>query len=129
MTELTAQAVDELFRKCLFKDGENTSDAITVEGIVLRFGFHPGRIKENTDAIKNLCNQLPKEFLQTGGGGYTFLDMCRDKDGKQWTGLHSVQEQLMCLGLAIGYIAYCFERDMWSVLPGGVPYILVKDKD
>jgi hypothetical protein len=36
-------------------------------------------------------------------------------------------DELVCLGLAIGKVEFQMTRDMWSILPGGVPYFSVKD--
>jgi hypothetical protein len=35
-------------------------------------------------------------------------------------------DELVCLGLAIGRIAFLMPREMWEMLPGGMPYIVVK---
>lgn len=35
-------------------------------------------------------------------------------------------QELMILGLGIGKVVYCLPREVWSVLPGGVPYFMVK---
>ncbi len=124
---LTPHHVEAVFKACLFKDGEDTSDHIVAEGIVHTVGFHPGRIEERRQEIHDMLAELPDEFKTSGGGGYSFLNACLDRHGNQWTGgLHQAQEQLVQLGIAIGEVEYCLPRDMWSVLPGGVPYFMVK---
>jgi hypothetical protein len=40
----------------------------------------------------------------------------------QWTGEQRVTEALACLGEAVGVFKCLSPREMWSVLPGGVPY-------
>jgi hypothetical protein len=126
---LTADNVDQLFRACLYsedevKDGQAPDDAIVVEGIVLKVGFHPGRVTENKEVIRKLVKQLPDEFHKTKGGGMSFLNMCVDREGNQWTGEHRVMEQLTCLAIAAKLGDYCMSRDMWTAMPGGVPYIM-----
>ena len=56
----------------------------------------------------------------------SFLDACMDKHGNQWTDFHQTMEQLVQLGIAIGEVEYCLPRDLWSALPGGVPFLVVK---
>jgi hypothetical protein len=36
-------------------------------------------------------------------------------------------EGLFCLGMAIGKVECLMPRKMWTILPGGMPYYLVKD--
>lgn len=55
----------------------------------------------------------------------SFLSACNDKHGKQWADLHLRMEQLFQLGLAIGKAECVFSRDMWEILPGGMPYYVI----
>jgi hypothetical protein len=126
--KLTSENVTAIFLKCLYETTpEDTSEAVIAEGIVITVGFNPVKLKEHEKDICELLSQLPDAFHQSKGGGYTFLHMCQDKDGEQWTDLHQVQEQLLLLGLAIKKVNYCLPRDVWAALPGGVPYLTVKD--
>jgi hypothetical protein len=123
---LTGDLVNTVFLDCLFKDGEDTAGHIVAEGIALTVGFHHGRIEEHRQEIHDMLAELPDEFKTSGGGGYSFLNACMDKHGNQWTGMHQTQEQLVQLGIAIGEVEYCLPREMWSALPGCVPYFTVK---
>ena len=124
---LTAERVEAIFYDCLFKDGEDTSNHIFAEGIVSNVGLNPERVEKNRQAIHDMLGELPEQFLEsTGGGGWSFLNACVDKHGYQWTGMHRTQEQLVQLGIAIGEVEYCLPRAVWNVLPGGVPYFVVK---
>lgn len=125
MPKLTPEAVDSLMRDCLFAEGESNDGAIVVEGVVGRFGFHPGRIAANTDMIRELLEELPAPFQASSGGGWTFLNACEDRHGNQWTGLHQVMDHLFCLGIAAGKARWLLPRDLWAALPGGVPYVSV----
>lgn len=124
MTKLTSEAVNALALECLFREGEPTHDAIKVDGIVGKFGFHPARIAENADAIAALLAELPDEFHASKGGGWSFLNACMDRNGAQW-GEHRDMEALFCLGIAAGKAKWQLPRDMWNVLPGGMPYVVV----
>ena len=48
------------------------------------------------------------------------------KDGAQWTGFQLRMEQLMVMAIGLDIMAYLMPKEMWKVLPGGVPYIIVK---
>lgn len=123
-TKLTSEAVDAMMHECLFKEGEPVSDAIVVSGIVAKFNFHPGRIGEKTPAIAELLAELPERFHLGTGGGWTFLNACMDRHGNQW-GEDRDMEALFCLGIAAGKAQWLMSRDMWDVLPGGMPYVVV----
>lgn len=123
--KLTSEAVDDLMTKCLFTGDEPLENAVEVEGIVNRYAFHPERVAENADEIGALLAELPDEFQAKGGGGWTFLNACQDRAGRQWTGLHQQMERLFALGIAAGKARWMMPREMWDVLPGNVPYVSV----
>lgn len=126
---LTSEAVSKLFAECLFKEEEDKTNFIAAEGITVKVGFHPGRIQENKEKIKELLMELPEEFMEDGeSGGMSFLAACEDKNGHQWTGLHSIMQELFLLGIASGQAKELLPRDLWVSLPGGVPYYSVKAK-
>ena len=118
MSELTQNA----FMDCLFKEGEDTTNHKKVEGIYCTFGFHPQRLEEKRELVTALLAELPTEFKE----GWTFLNFCTTKNGEQWTGEHRVCEQLIVMAIGLDLMSYCFPREMWAVLPGGVPYVIIK---
>lgn len=121
---LTSENVSEIFMNCLFKEGENTENAIIAEGVMTKVGFHPERLKQATLSIESMANELPDEFKPKGGGGMSFLNACIDNKGNHW-GEHKHIDQLVCLGIASGKLSYLMPREMWKVLPGGMPYLVV----
>lgn len=130
MTEdekLTPNNVEKIFLDCLFKDGENTDNAVLVDGIVLRVGFNPERLAAHKEEVRALLAQLPDPFHAEviGAGGWTFLNACYDANGVQWTGEHRSMEQLFMLGEGLDFVHSLLPRDMWTVLPGGMPYYMV----
>jgi hypothetical protein len=122
--ELTAQNVSETFMNCLFKEGESTDGCIIAAGVMTKVGFHPERLEEAVPKIEAMVNELPDDFKPDGGGGMSFLNACVDKNGNHWAE-HSTIDQLVCLGIASGKLQYLMPREMWSVLPGGMPYLVV----
>lgn len=122
--KLTATKVNEIFNDCLFKDGESREGALCAEGVVHNFGFHPERIQSHKQEITELLDELPENFFENSGGGWSFLQACVDKHNNQW-GEHLHMEQLFCLGIALGLVKELLPKEMRSVLPGGVPYYVV----
>lgn len=122
---IDANKVNQVFRYCLFQEGEATSSHNLGHGVNMKVGFHPGRLITHTDLIENMLSELPDTFKRSGGGGMSFLNFCEDRDGNLWTGDHRTMDELVCLGSAIGKISFPMPREMWSILPGGMPYILV----
>lgn len=122
--KLSAENVNSVFMNCLFKEGDDTSVYKVVEGVVIKAGFHPERLKEAEESIFDMLNDLPDEFKKGGGGGMSFLNMCNDKHGNQWAE-HQTMDKLVCLGIAVGKMSFLMPREMWKVLPGGMPYVLI----
>lgn len=138
MSALSADRVTDIYRDCLFKDWELLAEdpteadlpenAIITEGVQHKTGFHPTRVEHHRDEIVRMLQDLPLPFrlVEGGGGGWSFLQACDDKDGNQWTGLHQTVDQLFQLGMAIGAVQYALPREIWPALPGGMPYMIVK---
>lgn len=117
-----SEIVTKTFEKCMFQEGEDTSNHVPVQGIARIFGLHPKRLEEQRETVKMLIAELHENFKQ----GWSFLKICENKEGHQWTDLHSVCEELVVMAVALGLAEYSFPRQLWPVLPGGVPYITIK---
>jgi len=127
---INPQEVGDTFKVCLFQQEEVANgkpkpehEAIFVEGVTMKVGFHKERVNKRKEKIIGFLKELPEEFSK--GGGWSFLNLCNDKDGKQWTGMHEVMQELVCLGIAIGKMKYTMPKDTWAALPGGMPYVTV----
>jgi hypothetical protein len=132
--------VTELLKDCLFTDEETKhsnedgvesyeipANGVPVQGIMNRFIFNKDRLEQHRAEITDMLLQLPDDFMKSKGGGMSFLQACVDKNGEQWTGLHLVMDQLLTLGQAIGRAKCLFPREMWSIMPGGMPYYVIFD--
>lgn len=108
--------VEALFSASL-KDGSSK-----VEGIMAIAALD---VSGREQRIGELLAELPDEFQASKGGGWSFLNACMTKDGVQWTGMHSTMDKLFMLGIAAGRARWLLPRDMWGVLPGGMPYVSV----
>ena len=87
--------------------------------------FSKSEIEKHKIEITGMLKCLPNEFMQNQGGGYSFLKACNDKNGNQWTGSHFQMEKLFALGIAVEKVKCLLPREIWEVLPGGVPYYAV----
>lgn len=117
-----SQLTQEAFKDCLYKEGEETTNYVKVEGITATFGFHPQRLEEKRELVTAILAKLPIEFK----AGWTFLQLCTTNDGEEWTGQHSICEQLVVMAIGLGLMEYCMPKTMWEILPGGVPYLIIK---
>lgn len=129
-TLIDAAAVTEAFLDSLFREDELVGGAptltpIVAEGIVQKVGFMPERLATHRAAVAGWLANLPTQFQQAGGGGWSFLNACNDREDEQWTGEHRTMEQLFLLGIGLGLAKWQLPREMWDVLPGGMPYVVV----
>jgi hypothetical protein len=122
---LDPQRVESIFMDCLFQEGEDTTNHVKAEGIMMTVGFHPERLESHRDEVKVMLAELGDEFREGAGGGMSFRNACMDRHGNQWTGMHQTMDQLFMLGIALGIAEYKPSRDMWAAFPGGVPYVTV----
>ena len=128
IARLSAERVQAITEACLFQNPEEKGPEVTVEGVVHSYIFQAERLTQYAEEIELLLEQLPIEFQATekgGSGGWSFLNACIDRQGQQWGEQFNV-EQLMCLGIAIGKVEMLMPKEMWYMLPGGMPYFSVK---
>ena len=123
--KLTAEKVDQIFMDCLFKERpQKGAEYIPGKGIMINVDFDPVKIEEHAETINELLHELPETFMEYNGGGYSFLAACEDKHGNHW-GEHNTMDKLFTLGFASGYAENLLPKELWSALPGGMPYIVV----
>lgn len=128
--ELTSENVERVFRGCLSdeKEGDNVR---LVEAVLdnVKMAMRRDKLKFYQEEIQGMLMQLPRGFRETDSGGWSFLNLCTREDGTQWTGSHATMEQLVCLGIGCDKMKYLLPRSMWNILPGGMPYLAVLDKN
>ena len=121
-----AESVDRIMLDSLLKEeeviGGSPKDAVMVQGITATFGFHQGRLLSHKPELAALANKMPLSFHKEGGGGASFLNLCEDRDGELW-GQHRDMQDLVVLCIGVGIAEYCASRELWGLLPGGMPYI------
>ena len=114
----------EVFRDCLMskKDIVNRKadvGYVLIDGIINKYCLDKCKLKKHEEFIKDYIKELPDEFAE----GWSFLNLCCDKENNQWTSSQIVAEQLMVLAMGINKAQYLVPRTMWDMLPGRVPYI------
>lgn len=124
---LDPEQVNAVFSECLFKDGDDFQERINADGIVSSVKFNRVRLRNHMAEIDAMLDELPLQFREKVGGGWSFLNACEDRHGNHWTGLHQHMEQLFLLGIGIDRVKPLFPREMWSVLPGGMPYYVIAE--
>ncbi len=127
--ELTSENVTSVFMDCIAKDRDfevNPDPYVVIQGITSSFALVRERVAAHESDIEGLLTGLSDDFREGGGGGMSFLAMCDDRNGNQWTGMHKVMQELVVLGIAAEKVVIPFPREVWSALPGGMPYIVVK---
>jgi len=122
--KLSAKNVQAVFEKCL-SVSQGELDLLPIEGIMGTYDFRKNKIDEHAKDIANMLKELPLEFQKHGGGGMSFLNACNNNAGEQWTGLHRRMEELFVLGIAANKVKSVMPRELWSALPGGMPYYVV----
>lgn len=109
------ERVEKIFFECLGKD--TSGERIEVDGIIGNYGLRKDVLEKYKDEIYEMLLELPIEFQIRGGGGWSFLNMCNDKNGEQWTGFHQRMEQLLCLGIGIGKVQYLMQKSCGIYFP------------
>lgn len=123
--KLTSKMVETILYSLLYTEDEVIDERIViVDGIILQYGFHPDRVTNAKVQIAELLKEVPQDFLVDGGGGSSFLRLCFDRHGSQWTGSHRMMESLCVLAIAADLGRWLMPREMWPILPGGVPYVV-----
>jgi len=132
---LTWEKVRDLGADCMtdnefetLAEAEANPDMIIVRGPVMTFAFGRAEVEAARSEIDDLLDELPDAFHEGRGEGWSFLNLCEDRDGRQWTDQHRYAELLVVLGLAIGRVDYILPRDMWHISPGGMPYIKIRKR-
>lgn len=122
---INPEKVDEIFRDCLFTKEEyieGETEYKSAKGVMLNVGFNPKKLEKNKDTIISFINELHPTFLK----GWTFLNLCFDKNENLWTGSHSTMDELLTLGIAIDKMEIISPDWIIDRLPGQMPYIIIK---
>lgn len=136
--ELTAANLKTVIIDSLYRDEEVTGvpkdgsakpehfpeGTVFAEGVMNQFAFHPGRLESHREDVKSMLEQLEPEFFVGSGDGMSLMRMPFTKDGHQY-GEQRDADILYVLGNALGYCKWVLPRQMWAMLPGGMPYIQI----
>lgn len=133
---LDAERVNQIFLDCLPREDEivvdekgertvkNLDDVTMVPGIMATYGLNKTRLESHRNEISVMVDQVDERyFVGSNSGGWTFLNLCNDKFGRQWTGLHRTMEEFCVLAMATGYAVFVAPRIAWRIFEGGMPYL------
>lgn len=122
---IDANAVVETLKQCLFTQEEINAapngvplNVVWVQGVQMQFGLHPERLESTREQVQQWVHALPEQF----NAGWSFLQMCVDREGTHW-GEHRNMEALLVLAIGLKLMKYCAPKEVWPLLPGGVPYV------
>ncbi len=118
--KLTSQNVENLFKQCLSEKGT------LIEGIIVQAKLD---VSKHIEDITSLLSQLPDEYYESKGKGWSFYNAHIAKDGNEWSGMASTTEKLIVLGIAAHKIKYISSPKLWLTLPGEIPYFVILDKE
>lgn len=129
---ITAEDVEQVLFDCFVetdKDehvqkGLSEGRYIHINGVIQNFILRKDKLKEHEEQIREFLSEMSDEYFMDKGKGWTFLNMCLDRHGRQW-GEHVHMEMLVVLGIGIGCVHYILERGFWFILPGSMPYIAI----
>ena len=131
---IKAKEVEEALKDSLYKSEEVDTGGrcisegfpapVIVEGVTSTFYLNPERLNKKKNQVIKWLSELEDGFMKGKGGGQSFLNLCQTKDGVQW-GEHQDCQNLVVLAIGLELMNYCAPKEMWSVFPGGMPYLVV----
>lgn len=127
--ELTAENVWNILHDCFFEEepAEDDPDVVAVDAIAVLLGLSKIKVEAHKAEIGSLLLELPEEFrMSNPAKGWSFLNACNDRHGHQW-GEHKDMASLFALGEAAGLVKCLMPRELWAMMPGGMPYYVILD--
>lgn len=100
---------------------------IVVESCMQMVACVKERLEARRADVESMLSQLEDSFFETSGGGMSLMSMPFTKDGVQW-GEQWQADLLYTLAAGLGLAWFTLPRDLWSRLPGGMPYITIKGR-
>lgn len=124
---IVADKVEELFLKTMPtpEDLVEGFEFVRAEGIMDTVAFHPDRLKEADEQVREWFRSLKVEFKEDCRE-VNFIDSCLDRNGYQWTDLHQRMDQLFTLGIGLGIAKFKLPRPLWALCPGGCPIMQIR---
>jgi hypothetical protein len=124
---LTADRVHHVYGACWRAEGtRNSLQRIEVVGWLLRHTFSIKKLHGYREEIIRMLLSLPAGFRSDVGEGGSVGNMIERGDGVIWSVDMADIEKLVALGIASGLMNFCAPREVWHMLPGGLPYVRVE---
>lgn len=122
--DLSVDNVQRILLACCFKEQEQSLGYVCVFSALSTFKFHPKRLDENRSNIRAMLAQFPPPFMNPPGWNYHHA--IYRADGTRWARHHETVDGICALGIGVGAVTFApDQREHWSSLPGGLPYIIV----
>lgn len=124
---IDANEVEKVYVDCLVESATmlESLGVVAVEGVLHKHAFLREQLDGHRETIVGWLRQMPDEFHESRGSGWSFMNACNTKDGEQWTGLHQRMDQLFAMGQGLGVVKCAVPRKMWFVFPDSMPYYTV----
>lgn len=123
--KLSAENVQATMTNCLYGEIEKSQDdAIMIDGIANGFVLSKKKVENHKKDIESMLRKMPTQFRRQYGGGWSSLNACMDEHGHHW-GEQIHVEALFVLGMAIKKVECQMPKEMWPILPGGMPYYVI----
>lgn len=116
------------------KDKEAVKAYLEQEGVLLvestmqTTAMVEERLQKYEDTILALIGELSDDFIDGKGGGMSLMNLVVDKHGNQW-GEQWQADLFFALAKGLSLARFCLPREMWSSLPGGMPYVSFRNKE
>ena len=105
----------------------DTLGIVVVQTAMQYLAFNKARLENHRAAVVDMIREIPNEFIDTVGGGWSLINLPLRKDGVQW-GEQWNADLFFGIAKGLGLAGFCIDdREMWVNLPGGLPYIYFKE--
>lgn len=130
MASVLSKIINAAFTDSLYKEDEIPPDGsmpvgmVHAEGVRGMFGLHPTRLESHRSEVISAINLVHPAFHLSGeeAGGASFLQLPVLADGTHWAE-HQTCNELVVLAIGLGLGGICGTREIWHLMPGGVPYL------
>lgn len=121
-SEMDARRIMSIVVNCI-PETDYEGETIIVSGVNQTIQFSVEYLEHHKDEIRKFVDLLPLEFSE--GGGWSFMNMVVDRNENQW-GEQIDADNLLVLALATDMAQFLIPEEMWGILPGGMPYVVLK---
>jgi hypothetical protein len=127
-SRIHAILLDSLFKDDEITEGEIPANSVICEGVIKKVRMNRDRLELHKQEVREMLDDLPDNFKEEIGGGWSFLNACMDKYGNQWRERVNIDE-LLIIAQGLKLVTIQFPREAWPLLPGAMPYFSVNTQE